>query len=248
LPINAALDRTVNGPVVAVVREPTPVLHAPLQGEGWIAFNALGAYDHRRAFQPVDGRMRIAQRFAVDWMRLGSDGRAYHDDTKSNNNFYGYGAEVLAVAEAPVSDLRDGVPDNVGVTERSSRVVTVNSAVGNYVILDLGGGRFAVYAHLQPGSLKVKLGDHVNAGQPLGLLGNSGNSDEPHLHFQLTDGNSPMASEGIPYELERFTQLGILDDEEAVLDHGRAWQPKAQEKPVGHQQEFPIDKAVMNFP
>jgi murein DD-endopeptidase len=223
------------------------VLHSPLQGEGWIANNALGAYDHRRAFVPVDGRMRIAQRFAIDWMRPGSDGRAFHDDAKSNNNFYGYGAEVLAVADARVSDLRDGVSDNVGATERSNRVVTVDSAVGNYVILDLGRGRFAVYAHLQPGSLKVKLGDHVKAGQPLALLGNSGNSDAPHLHFELTDGNSPMASEGIPYELEKFTQLGILVDEEAVLDHGQSWQPKRQENPVVHRAEFPSNEAVVSF-
>lgn len=245
---NAALDRTINGPVVAVVPEPTTVLHSPLHGEKWIALNALGTYDHRRAFQPVDGRMRIAQRFAIDWMRLGPDGRAFHGDAKSNSNFYSYGAEVLAVADGRVSDLRDGVPDNVGVTERSSRVVTVDSAVGNYVILDLGRGRFAVYAHLQPGSLKVKFGDRVNAGQPVALLGNSGNSDAPHLHFELTDGNSPMASEGIPYELERFTQLGILSDEDAVLDNGQAWQPKPQENPVVHRAEFPISRAVVNLP
>lgn len=244
---NVALGRTINGPFVAVVREPTPVLHAPLHGTAWIAFNALGSYDHRRAFQLVDGRIRIAQRFAIDWMRLGPDGRLFRGDAKSNNNFYSYGAEVLAVADARVSDLRDGVPDNIGTTERSSRVVTVDSAVGNYLTLDLGRGRFAVYAHLQPGSLKVKLGDHVNAGQVLARLGNSGNSDEPHLHFQLTDGNSPMGSEGIPYELEVFTQLGVLGDQEAVLDKGQAWQPKAQEKPVVHRGEFPIDKAVVNF-
>ena len=244
---NAALCRTINGPVVAVVRQPTPVLHAPLSGTAWIAFNALTSYDHRRALQAVDGRMRIAQRFAIDWMRLGPDGRLFHGDAKSDDNFYGYGAEVLAVADARVSDLRDGLPDNVGATERSSRVVTVDSAVGNHLTLDLGSGRFALYAHLQPGSLKVKLGDHVNAGQVLARLGNSGNSDAPHLHFQLTDGNSPMSSEGIPYELEVFTQLGVLGDQEGVLDKGQAWQPKAQEKPVVHRGEFPIDKAVVNF-
>ena len=90
---NAALGRTINSPVVALVREPTPVLRAPLSGGTWIAFNSLGSYDHRRAFQAVDGRMRIAQRFAIDWMRLGPDGRLFHDDTKSNNNFYGYGSD-----------------------------------------------------------------------------------------------------------------------------------------------------------
>jgi murein DD-endopeptidase len=86
----------VNGPVVAVVQEPTPVLHAPLRGSGWVAFNALAVYDHRRAFNPLDGRIRIAERFAIDWMRLGPDGCLFHDDKKLNANFYSYGSEVLA--------------------------------------------------------------------------------------------------------------------------------------------------------
>jgi murein DD-endopeptidase MepM/ murein hydrolase activator NlpD len=90
--------------------------------------------------------------------------------------------------------------------------------------------------------LKVKLGDHVNAGQSLALLGNSGTSDAPHLPFQLTDGNSPASSEGIPYEFEKFTQLGILGDEEAVLDHGQSWQPKPREDSVAHRAEFPINQ------
>ena len=100
---------------------------------------------------------------------------------------------------------------------------------------------------MQPGSLKLKLDDHVNAGQLLARLGNSGNSDAPHLHFQLTDGNSPMASEGIPYELEVFTELGVLGDQAAAVDRGQFWQPKAREKPVVHRGEFLIDTAVVNF-
>jgi murein DD-endopeptidase len=244
---NAALGRTISGPVVAVVPQPAPVLRAPLSGASWIAFNALTSYDHRRALQVVDGRMRIAQRFAIDWMRLGPDGRLFHGDAKSDDNYYGYGAEVLAVADARVSDLRNGVADNGGATERSSRVVAVDSAVGNYLTLDLGNGRFALYAHLKPGSLKVKVGDHVKAGQVIALLGNSGNSDAPHLHFQLMDGHSPMGSEGIPYALEAFTQIGELGDQEAVLDKGQAWQAKAQEKQVVHRGEFPVDKAIVNF-
>ena len=58
--------------------------------------------------------------------------------------------------------------------------------------------RYPVYAHLQPGSLRVKLGDKVRRGQTLGLVGNSGNSTEPHLHFHITDANSPLGSEGLP--------------------------------------------------
>ena len=242
----ASIERTVNGPVIAVVQELAPVLHAPLHGSGCVAFNALAAYDHRRAFNPFDGRIRIAQCFAIDWMRLGLDRCLFHGEKKRNADFYSYGAEVLAVADARVSDLEDRVPDNIGVTERKSRLITVDNAVGNYVTLDLGHGRFALYAHLQPGSLRVKVGDNVKAGQALALIGNSGNSDAPHLHFQLTDGNSPMGSEGIPYEFETFTQLGVIDGPD-VLDSGKAWPPNAGEKPVVHHREFPLNNGVVTF-
>ncbi len=244
---NPTLERTVNGPIVAVVQEPAPVLNAPLRGSAWVAFNAFFAYDHRRAFVPIDGKLVIAQRFAIDWVRLGPDGRLFHGDSKSNANFYGYGAEVLAVADARVSDLRDGIPDNTGSNERSERHITVDNAVGNYVILDLGHGHFAVYAHLQPGSLRIKIGDNVRAGQVLALLGNSGNSDGPHLHFHLVSANSPMAAEGIPYELATLTELGVVDDSKA-LDTGEPWRPKSTTKPVVHRREFPTDATVLAFP
>ncbi len=69
----------------------------------------------------------------------------------------------------------------------------------------------------------ISLQGNVRSGRA--LIGNSGNSDAPHLHFQLTDANSPMDSEGIPYEFETFTQLGVIDGPD-VLDSGKAWQPE----------------------
>jgi murein DD-endopeptidase MepM/ murein hydrolase activator NlpD len=243
----APVARTIDVATIPVVQEPTPVLRAPLRGSGWIAFNALSAYEHRRAFNPVDGRLRIAQRFAIDWGRIGPDGRMFRGDGKSNTDYYNYGAEVVAVADARVSDIKDSLPDNTGASERSDRKVTLDNAVGNDVILDLGHGKFAVYAHLQPGSLKVKVGDKVKAGQPLALLGNSGNSDAPHLHFQVVDASSPLGAEGLPYEIESFTVLGVLDNA-SVLDTGNPWKPKPQEKPIVHRAEFPGDNSVVSFP
>ena len=243
----AAIEKTVDGPVTAVIQEPAPVLRAPLRGSDWVAFNAFSNESHRRSFNPVDGRIRIAERFAIDWMRLGPDGCLFHGDSKSNANFYGYGAEVLAVADGRVSDLKDGLPDNAGSTERSDRVTTLDNIVGNYVILDLGHEHFALYAHLQPSSLRVKLGDKVKAGQVLALVGNSGNTDARHLHLQLMDANSPLGAEGIPYEFETFMQLGVIDHPE-LLDTGEAWRLKDQQMPVLHRQEFLIDNAVVNFP
>jgi murein DD-endopeptidase MepM/ murein hydrolase activator NlpD len=86
--------------------------------------------------------------------------------------------------------------------------ITLETVGGNHVVLDIGGGHYAFYAHLKPGSLKVKLGDKVKRGQVIGLVGNTGNSTEPHLHFHVADGISPLGSEGLPYRLESFEIVG----------------------------------------
>jgi murein DD-endopeptidase MepM/ murein hydrolase activator NlpD len=181
-------------------------------------------------------------------MRLDADGRPFRGDPKSNANFVDYATDVLAVADGRVSDVRDGLDENAGTNERSSRQVTLDNVVGNYVILDLGHGRFALYAHLIPGSLNVKVGATVKAGDVLARLGNSGNSDAPHLHFQLMDTNSPLASEGLPYEMEMFTQLGVVADADALLESGGPWHATPGEGPILRRREFPVDKAVVTLP
>jgi murein DD-endopeptidase len=241
------LEKTVDAPVVPIVREPVMVLRSPLRGARWVAFNGLSNPVHRRSTIPVDGTVWIAQRFAIDWQSLGPNGLPFHGDAKSNANFYCYGADLLAVADGRVSDVKDGLPDNVGSYQDRAVPITLETIAGNYVMLDLGQGRFALYAHLQPGSLKVKVGDRVKAGQVLGLLGNSGNSDAPHLHFHLVDANVPLGAEGIPYVLDGFSQLGISPDPDA-MDAGAAWKSEPGAASVAHRREFPVDRAVVTFP
>jgi murein DD-endopeptidase MepM/ murein hydrolase activator NlpD len=79
---------------------------------------------------------------------------------------------------------------------------------GNHIVVDMGAGHFAFFAHLQPGSQRVKRGDRVKSGQIIALLGNSGNSTEPHLHFHMSDGVSPLGAEGIPYAVPAFEVVG----------------------------------------
>jgi murein DD-endopeptidase MepM/ murein hydrolase activator NlpD len=81
--------------------------------------------------------------------------------------------------------------------------------LGNHLVLDLGGGVHAVLAHLRRGSLRVRRGDRVAAGQQLAECGNSGNSSEPHLHFQLMDHPSVLFAAGLPFRLARFEVDGV---------------------------------------
>ena len=150
----------------------------PLRGGGWLAGNGpSNSSDHRKAFVNVDGRVYLAQRFAIDWIQFGKDGELGSGQGTENRDYFGYGAEVLAVASGRVIGLKDGIVENKPMS--LAVPITLDTVTGNYVTLDLGNGRYAHYAHLQPGSLRVKVGDHVKTGQVLALLGNSGNSDSP---------------------------------------------------------------------
>ncbi|MFM9937096.1 MAG: M23 family metallopeptidase [Novosphingobium sp.] len=239
------IERTVEG-IDVDIQLPAMQIAPPLRGGRWVAANGLFSPHHRRSFNAVDGREHLAQRFAIDWVLLDADGRFFRKNAAANTNFAGYGAEVIAVADGVVAHVRSDLPDNAGSNPQSGRTVTLDNITGNTIVLDLGGGRFALYAHLQPGSLKVALGDRVAAGQVLAKLGNSGNSDAPHLHFQMMDANSPLGAEGIPYALTTFTQTGVMPDLIA-LDTGKPWQPASTESVV-HHGEFPADQAVVSFP
>src|SRR5262245_38845217 len=216
------------------------VISPPLRGGEWLAGNGpSNTSGHRRALIPVAGGAHIAQRFAIDWVRLREEGRTFTGDPKDNKNYRCYGAEALAVADAVVAAVKDGIPENVpGPTSRAVPI-TLETVGGNHVILDLGQGHYAFYAHLQPGSLRVKVGDKVRRGQVLGLVGNSGNSTEPHLHFHISDANSPLGSDGLPYLLPSFE----------VQDKGWGWKAsEAKTAAEKRQMEIPLENDVVRFP
>ena len=231
---------TAVDPVASLTVEP------PLHGESWVALNGLSNEStHRRTVIVVDGKATIAQRFATDWTRLGRDGQAFHDDPSNNANWYAYGAEVRSVSDGIVTDLQDGIPENNPTLDQKAVAIDLQTAPGNYLILQLAPNRYALYAHLQPGSLRVRRGDHVRTGQSLALLGNSGNSDAPHLHFHICDANSALRCEGVPYVIDRFALLGVLPSL-AVLTNGTGWKPDGQ--PAAERiLEIPVRNAVVRF-
>lgn len=212
-------------------------ISAPLRGDHWLAANGpSNTSPHRRALIPIDGHAVISQRLAIDWVRLRDDGKTFHGDEKDNKNYYAYGSEALAVADGVVTEVKDGIPENIPGANSRAVPITLETVGGNHVILDIGVGHYAFYAHLQPGSIRVKLGDKVRRGQVLGLVGNSGNSTEPHLHFHIENANSPLGAEGLPYSLSSFEVVG------------RGWKAVETKAPAEvHKNEIPLENEVVNF-
>ncbi len=239
-------DTTLRDIRVSVKPQAPIVLEPPLRGGGWIASHALSnTSEHRRSVVFVNGKAWIAQRFAIDWIRIGPDGQAFQGDPAKNPNWTPYGAEVLAVAAGRVLDVQDGIAENDPTSDAKAVPINLQTAGGNYIILDLGGGRYAFYAHLQPASLRVRIGDRVRPGQVIALLGNSGNADAPHLHFQIMDANAPLAADGLPYVFRKFRVEGTLPSLR-VLANGEGWRPPASPVDI-RVNELPTENEVIDF-
>ncbi len=160
-------------------------------------------------------RWGVNQEFAVDVVALGGNGNMHQGEGARLADYFAYGREILAVADGTVvaavnecveADGRLRQPGESSEDFQKRIVVEQNkllaqgptAAAGCHVILRHAGGEHSHFLHLKPGSVRVRAGDPVKRGQPIGQLGHSGNSTEPHLHFQLTDGSDPLYSRGLP--------------------------------------------------
>ena len=192
---------------IPVDQNPPIVIEPPISGDNWQAANGpSNGSAHRRAILFLNGKPKIGQRYAIDWVQLGSDGQTYHGDRHDNPSYYAYDQPVRAVAAGKIVKVRDGIPENVPNSGKLATQINGDTLAGNYVLEDLGGGRFAAYAHLRPGTIPVRNGEYVRSGQIIGHLGNTGNSSEPHLHFQICDRPSFLDSQGLPFVIASFTR------------------------------------------
>ena len=200
----------VDAPEVAINRRPAMVIRPPLQGNGWLATSACCKPNvHRDERIAIDGvRIETGETFAVDWARVRND-RLFDGDGKRVEQYYGFGEDVLAVADGTVVSIHDGMPDQtpfVFMVPKSKA-----DYGGNNVILEIAPNVFAWYAHLRQGSLTVKVGDAVKAGAPIAKLGNTGPSEGPHLHLGLIDKPDAIAGRSLPFVFDSFTLVGTID-------------------------------------
>lgn len=226
---------TAEGRAIATDHTLLKVLAPPVMGSDWVADNGPSLHSHHRTGLFVaGGRAQIARRFAIDWKRE-LDGATFSGDALNVQSYHSYGERVFAVADAEVVSARDGLPDNVPRTAAgfdTAVPMTMENVAGNAIVLDLGDGQFAYYAHLKPGSVRVKAGDRVKRGDFLAEIGNSGDARWPHLHFQIATGPHILASEGVPFLIDSFRAMG--EDGE--------WQERTREFPLGDiPVEFPVD-------
>ena len=206
-------NRLIVGPVLQVERRASHVIAPPLRGAGWISLNGccLASTPHRSARLVVNGaRYTKFETFAIDWARL-SGGQAFAGDGARNEQWFAFGAEIVSVAEGTVVEVRDGMPEETPF-QPPVAVHHPDDYAGNRVVVQIHPGVWALYAHLQTGSVAVRVGDRIIAGQLLGRLGNSGNTSGPHLHFQLSDGADVITSRSLPFVFDSYTLVGTVSD------------------------------------
>jgi hypothetical protein len=228
-------DSSAEGAVITTHHTSLHILGPPLEGPNWLAADGPGNdpdNHHRRGIFVIDGRAVISRRYAIDWKQV-EHGASFSGDPRDSRSYYSYGKPVLAAADGLVIAARDGLPDNIpGHNEAFHPAVpiTLDTIAGNTVTIDLGGGQFAYYLHMQPGSLRVKAGERVRRGQLLGRVGCSGDAREPHLHFEVTDSSKLGAGEGLPY---------LIDSYSTTKEDGGAAEP--------HTHELPLNNSLVDF-
>ena len=185
----------------------------PLRGVWYAGWGASFHTGHRWA---------IPEEFALDIAKIGESGISHKGDGTHFNDYYAYGADVLAAANGRVTSVASDQPEDPSAMqlpnesqeayftrlqkEQAERLAKGLTAIaGNYVMIDHGKNEYSLYAHLQPGSVRVHIGDQVKAGDVIGKLGSSGNSTEPHLHFHVCDKPDPLMCAGIPVNFSNIT-------------------------------------------
>lgn len=234
---------------LAVSNESPIVVAPPLRGD-WIAGDSVNnrpTAAHRRAVLVDGGRPWLAQRYAIDWVQYQTvDGvrTTWKGPEDKNDSYFCYNQPIYSVAAGKVVGMADGLPDNVPHSGKYAISIDANNAAGNHLVVEIAPDRYVLYAHMRPGTVKVKVGDMVKLGDILGHVGNTGSSTEPHLHMHIDDRPSFLAGNGVPYEFTQGGESGPVDanvSSPQVITFG----PIGPQRPFTN--DYPAENALVTF-
>ncbi len=165
-------------------------LRLPIEGQWTVLWGGRSWADNRHSGVSD-------MRYALDLLVREQGSSSAGDGTK-NEQYYAWGRPVLAPGDGVVVFAEGQVADNEPNRPRGGNLY------GNYVVVDHQNGEYSLLAHLRQGSLEVRVGDAVTAGQVLGRVGNSGMSTEPHVHYQLMDDADWRLAHGLPAQFRSY--------------------------------------------
>lgn len=137
----------------------------------------------------------ISQRYAYDF-EIRRNNLPYHEDYTKCENYYSYKKNIIAPSDGWIVDIKDEYDDTRILKDRSV-ICDVDDLRGNYIMIKHKNNEYSLIAHILKNSFKVKIGDLVKEGQVIAKVGNSGNTEGPHIHFQVQKGNDFNNSQGL---------------------------------------------------
>ena len=234
---------------LTVSREKPIVVAAPLRGE-WIAGDSLNNGTdaaHRRAVLVEDAHAWLSQRYAIDWVQyqtVNGVRTTWSGPEDKNESYFCYDKPIYSVAGGKVVQVRDGLPDNVPHSGKYVTPIDFDTAGGNHAVVEIAPQRYVLYAHMRPGSLRVKVGDVGASRRRARPCRQTGSSTEPHLHMHIDDHPSFLAGNGVPYEFASGEASGPVAanvSSPGAISLG----------PIGPQQPFkddyPAENALVTF-
>jgi Peptidase family M23 len=236
------------GAPTAVGQTPPIIIAPPLRGSRWIDVNGCCATitSHRGATEPIDGTPYVPERFAIDFVQLNAMDRLLQGPVDQLSSYPYFGASVYSVADGTVVATHGGEPEQVPGQGPPPATVTVQNAGGNYIVIKIAPGHYAFYAHLQPGSFRVRKGERVKTGQVIALLGDTGNATAPHLHFHVMSSPSPLKSNGLPFVFSSFDGVGTVNTGPGLFA-GRRAQINAATLAGPHRDQLPLNNQEIDL-
>ncbi|SDB83706.1 Peptidase family M23 [Pelagirhabdus alkalitolerans] len=172
------------------------VYSLPFDGE-WVIINGSYIKSHSHSWDITP------QRYAYDFVIMNENGTTYEGKPNNLSSYFCYDQDILAPADGEVVQVYNKAEDSL--LFKSGKFLSRSPHIaGNYIMIKHSENEYSTLAHLKKDSICVNEGDHVSRGEKVATCGNTGNSTEPHLHFQVQNGNSFFTNPGCPIKFENY--------------------------------------------